>query len=78
MSEMGYAVFCGLDVGKGVHHVVALNPEGTRLHDAALPQEAQRLRELFIDLQAHGEVLMVVDQPATIGALPIAVARDVG
>ena len=29
-------------------------------------------------MQAHGSVLMVVDQPNTIGALPIAVARDCG
>jgi len=78
MSEVGYAVFCGLDVGKGTHHAVALDPDGKRLHDAALPQDEQRLRQLFTGLQVHGEVLVVVDQPATIGALPIAVARDVG
>ncbi|MCZ2811966.1 IS110 family transposase [Modestobacter sp. VKM Ac-2979] len=78
MSELGYTVFCGLDVGKGIHHAVALDPGGKRLHDAALPQDEQRLRQLFTGLQAHGEVLVVVDQPATIGALPIAVARDVG
>ena len=29
-------------------------------------------------MQAHGSVLMVVDQPNPIGALPIAVARDCG
>ncbi|MQA36247.1 IS110 family transposase, partial [Modestobacter roseus] len=44
----------------------------------ALPQDEQRLRQLFTGLQVHGDVLVVVDQPATIGALPIAVARDVG
>ncbi|GAA0454970.1 hypothetical protein GCM10009544_17130 [Streptomyces stramineus] len=26
----------------------------------------------------HGTVLVVVDQPASIGALPLVVARDVG
>jgi hypothetical protein len=43
-----------------------------------LPQDEGRLRALFIDLAARGPVLMVVDQPATIGALPVAVARAVG
>ncbi|TWH71626.1 transposase IS116/IS110/IS902 family protein [Modestobacter roseus] len=78
MSDLGYAIFCGLDVGKGTHHAVALDPDGKRLHDGALPQDEQRLRQLFTGLQVHGDVLVVVDQPATIGALPIAVARDVG
>jgi transposase len=78
MSETGYAVFCGLDVGKSAHHAVALDPGGARLHDAGLPQDEARLRQLFGALQAHGPVLVVVDQPATIGALPVAVARAVG
>ncbi len=78
MNETGFSVFCGLDVGKGAHHAVALDPGGKRVHDAELPQDEQRLRDLFTGLQAHGPVLVVVDQPATIGALPIAVARDVG
>ena len=73
-----YAVFCGLDVGKDAHHVVALDRSGKRLDDRGLPQDEARLRELFGRLQAHGPVLVIVDQPATIGALPIAVARHVG
>jgi hypothetical protein len=43
-----------------------------------LPQDEARLRELFTGLQQHGRVLVIVDQPNTIGALPIAVARDCG
>jgi hypothetical protein len=78
MSEIGYSVFCGIHVGKGTHNAVALNPAGKRLHDTALPQDEERLRQLFTGLQVHGEVPVVRDQPATIGALPIAVARDVG
>lgn len=73
-----YAVFCGLDVGKGTHHAVALAPDGTRLHDHELPQDEARLRGLFEQLSQHGPVLVVVDQPATIGALPVAVARAAG
>src|SRR5687768_11335843 len=78
VQASGFAVFCGLDVGKGTHHAVALTPQGQRLHDGELPQDEARLRALFAKLSEHGRVLMVVDQPATIGALPVAVARDAG
>src|SRR3954452_10074662 len=73
-----YAVFCGLDVGKEAHHACALDVTRRRLFDAALPQDEVRLRELFSRLAEHGPVLVVVDQPNTIGALPIAVARALG
>ena len=73
-----YQVFLGLDVGKENHHATALSPQGKRLHDRALPQDEARLRALFEKLAALGPVLVVVDQPASIGALPVAVARDVG
>lgn len=76
--ETRFAVVIGLDVGKTGHHACALEPDGNRLFDKPLPQDEAQLRKLFTSLQAHGNVLMVVDQPNTIGALPIAVARDVG
>jgi hypothetical protein len=37
-----------------------------------------KLRPLLAKLKAHGPVLLVVDQPATVGALPVAVARAEG
>jgi hypothetical protein len=74
----GYEVFLGLDVGKGEHHAVGLAPDGTRLHDAPLPNTEARLRELFDRLARHGRLLVVVDQPASIGALPVTVARAGG
>lgn len=77
-ADRGYAVFVGLDVGKGEHHATALDPDGTRVHDRPLPQDEEALRSLFTSLAEHGDVLVVVDQPASIGALPVAVARDVG
>jgi hypothetical protein len=55
-----------------------LNRAGERLFDKPLPQDEARLRELFVSLQHHGTVLIVVDQPNTIGALSVAVARDCG
>ena len=76
--EAAFSVWCGLDVGKQDHHACALDPSGKRLFDAPLPQDQNRLEELFSGLQAHGRVLVIVDQPNTIGALPIAVARSMG
>lgn len=73
------AVYLGLDVGKGEHHATALTPAGKRVFDKRLPNTEPKLRELFGKLQAkHGTVLVVVDQPASIGALPLAVARETG
>ena len=65
-----YGVVLGLDVGKGNHHAVGLDPAGTRLYDGPLPNSEPALRALFTKLAVHGPLLVVVDQPATIGALP--------
>lgn len=73
-----YAVFCGLDVGKSAHHACALSVDGRSLFDSELPQDEVRLAKLFSELSEQGPVLVIVDQPNTIGALPIAVARDCG
>src|SRR3954470_16480794 len=73
-----FGVFLGLDVGKDAHHAVGLDPDGKRLHDAPLPNTEPKLRALFDKLARHGTLLVVVDQPATIGALPVAVARAAG
>lgn len=71
-------VFVGVDVGKADHHAVALDRDGLVLLDRSLPQREAALVELIEELRAHGRVLFVVDQPATIGALPLAVARSMG
>ena len=68
-------VFVGVDVGKGEHHAVALNKMGKVVFDKALPNDEGKMRAVLQTLKQHGTVLVVVDQPATIGALPIAVAR---
>lgn len=78
MTSDEIAVFCGLDVGKGEHHATALTGEGKRVFDGPLPNSEPKPRELFAKLAVHGPVLVVVDQPASIGALPVAVARDAG
>ncbi|MFD7705374.1 IS110 family transposase [Streptomyces caelestis] len=77
VSDIG--VFLGLDVGKGEHHATAVTTAGKKTFDKRLPNSEPKLREVFGKLQAkHGSVLVVVDQPTSIGALPQAVARDMG
>lgn len=71
-------VFVGVDVGKGEHHAVALDRAGKRLFDKALPNDEAKLRDLIGSLKQRGDVLFIVDQPATIGALPVTVAHDEG
>ena len=71
-------VFVGVDVGKGQHHAVALDRNGKRRYNKALPNDEVKLRALIAELKTHGRLLFVVDQPSTIGALPVAVARAEG
>ena len=71
-------VFIGIDVGKTDHHAVAIDRAGTKLLDKPLPQDEAKLRALINKVTGHGRILIVVDQPATIGALPLAVAQDMG
>ncbi len=66
VSDIG--VFLGLDVGKGEHHATAVTPAEKKAFDKRLPNSQPKLREVFGKLQAkHGTVLVVVDQPASIG-----------
>ena len=74
----GYDVYCGVDVGKSDHHACALDPAGKKLHDKALPNQQDDVMTVLTGLQARGRVLVIVDQPASIGALVIAVARLLG
>lgn len=78
MDSNSYQVFCGIDVGKTRHYAVALNRDGERLAGLEVHQDEAELRRLLSDLGCHGKVLVVVDQPRNIGALPVAVARDCG
>lgn len=72
-------IYLGLDVGKGEHHGCALTSAGKRVFDKRLPNTEPKLRAVFDKLRARfGTVLVIVDQPASIGALPLTVARDSG
>ncbi|MFF8196501.1 IS110 family transposase [Streptomyces bobili] len=73
-DEIG--VFLGLDVGKTNHHGHGLTPAGKKVFDKQLPNTEPKLRDVFEKLKAEfGTVLVIVDQPASIGALPLTVAR---
>ena len=75
----GIGVFLGLDVGKGEHHAHGLTPAGKKVFDKRLPNTEPRLRAVFDKLtEKFGTVLVIVDQPADIGALPLTVARHCG
>lgn len=78
MEDTIYDIYLGLDVGKTAHHGVAMTIDGTTVYDKALPQDEASLTEVFNKLTQHGDVLLIVDQPNTIGALPVAVARANG
>jgi hypothetical protein len=72
-------VFLGLDVGKSTHHGHGLTPTGKKVFDKKLPNSEPKLRAVFDKLrEKFGTVLVIVDQPASIGALPLTVARDAG
>ncbi|MEU5041569.1 IS110 family transposase [Streptomyces griseorubiginosus] len=71
-------VFCALDVGKSTHHGTALLADGRITFDKPLPNGEPQLRALFARLERKGKVLVVVDQPATIGTLAVTVAHACG
>jgi len=69
-------IFIGVDVDKDTNHAVAINRSDNRLFDTELFNDETRLRSLKFDLKQHDQRQLVVDQPATIGALPVTVARS--
>jgi transposase len=74
-DEIG--VFLGLDVGKSAYYGHGLTPAGKKVFNKQLPNTKPKERQVFDKLrEKFGTVLVVVDQPASIGALPLTVARD--
>lgn len=80
MYDIGdVGVFLGLDVGKSAHHGHGLTTAGKKVFDKPLPNSEPKLRAVFDKLATKfGTVLVIVDQPASIGAPPLTVARDAG
>lgn len=71
-------VWVGLDAGKSAHHAHALDRDGATLYDKPVRQDEKAIRSMLEHLSRRGRVLLVVDQPNTIGSLPLTVARDMG
>ncbi|WP_190264510.1 IS110 family RNA-guided transposase [Glutamicibacter nicotianae] len=71
-------IFLGLDVGKTDHWACAVTKDGTKIWNKTLPNDEAKLTAVYENLSAKGTVLVVVDQPATIGALAVAVAQHLG
>lgn len=71
-------IYLGLDVGKNNHQATALTTTGKKIWDKPLPQAEPTIRELLTKLRTQGTVLLIVDQPKTIGALPVAITQDMG
>lgn len=69
-------VFVGIDVGKSFHHAVALARSGEVLLDRSLANDESDIRALLNELSTVGPLVVAVDQPSDIGALAVAVARD--
>ncbi|MGP5123169.1 IS110 family transposase [Glutamicibacter ardleyensis] len=71
-------IFLGLDVGKTDHWACAVTQDGKKIWNKTLPNDEAKLVAVYQNLTAQGIVLVVVDQPATIGALAVAVAQQLG
>ncbi|WP_422398528.1 IS110 family transposase [Streptomyces netropsis] len=68
-------MYWALDAGKSEHRGTALLRDGRTTFDKPLPNNEPQLRQLFTRLKSKGKVLVVVDQPASIGTLAVTVAR---
>lgn len=71
-------VLVGLDVAKTTHHATAIDVNGAVLFDRPVGNEQSALEALLEAAGAHGEPALVIDQPGSIAALALAVARDRG
>ncbi len=78
MKTTDVEIFLGLDVEKTEHWACALAADGTKNWNKMLPNDEAKLTSIYQELSTRGAVLVVVDQPATIGALAVAVAQDLG
>ncbi len=78
MDEQAEAIrsWIGLDVGKGDHHATVLGADGAARFDRPVRNERAAMERLADD--AGERAALVIDQPGSIAALAIAVARQRG
>lgn len=71
-------VFIGVDVGKGPASRRCVRSEWQAPVQQSATQRRRQAAHPLAELNTHGRLLFVVDQPSTISALPVAVARAEG
>jgi transposase len=78
-ASMQYDVYCGIDVGKTMHYLVALDKKGgKRLLSTPLAQDEVKIRKTLEELFSFGSVLVIVDQSGSFGRPVISVAKSLG
>ena len=78
-ASMQHDVYCGIDVGKTMHYLVALDKEGgERLASMPLAQDEAKIRSALEGLLPLGAVLVTVDQTGSFGRPVVSVARSLG
>ncbi|WP_159823581.1 IS110 family transposase [Arthrobacter sp. 9AX] len=78
LDQQGIDIFVGLDVGKSGHHAVALDRAGRSCSIRPAERRIAVEGDPRFLVRAWNGPALVVDQPATIGALPVAVAQAAG
>lgn len=78
MINTNIDIFLGLNVGKTDHWACTVTKDGKKIWNKTLPNDEAKLIAVYQNLTAQGTVLVVVDQSATIGALAVAVAQQLG
>ena len=69
-------VWIGLDVGKAGHHATVIDAAGGLVVDRVVANDEQAIERLLE--QAGPQAALVIDQPGSIGALAVAIARRRG
>ncbi|WP_102378109.1 IS110 family transposase [Raoultibacter timonensis] len=78
---VGYDVFCGIDVGKASHCMVALDRNcGKPLTSGSAAQDEAEIRKALAKASRLGgaRMLVTVDQCGSFGRPTVAVAKDMG
>jgi hypothetical protein len=69
-------VLVGGDVSKGEHHATAVDAAGQTLLSRTVANDQAALEALLDAAGEHGTPALVIDQPGSIAALALAVARQ--
>lgn len=71
-------VFVGVDMGKDAHYAQVVGPDGVEVFDRPVPNDEDAIGVLVADAAAHGDPVLVIDQPSSMAQLLLVVARELG